>query len=273
MSIFPREPSRSEEPLARDLAAFSLFAGLPVSRLETLAAASARRRFSRGECIFAIGTPATDLYFIERGKIRISLVSSTGRTLTIGILSPGEHFGELFLDSRRREAQAEALTDGQAILVPRGPFDVLLAAEARLGINLSRALSGKYEAALRQLDLLSFSSAAERIGRLLAALARDHGVGDGPKVEIDLDLTHQDIAAMLGVSRESVTIVLNRLKARGAVAYRGDHLLVDRDHLLSAVLRPRGGRAGAAEPEPEREEEAEPEAEPPQTESQLTPRG
>lgn len=254
MSTFPREPSRSEEPTARELAAFDLFAGLPVSRLESLAAASARRRFSRGECIFAIGMPATDLYLIERGKIRISLVSSTGRTLTIGILSPGEQFGELFLDSRRREAQAEALTDGQAILVPRGPFEVLLGAEARLGINLGRALARKHEAALRQLDLLSFSSAAERIGRLLASLARNHGVGEGPAVEIDLDLTHQDIAAMLGVSRESVTIVLNRLKSRGAVAYRGDHLVVHRDRLLSAVLRPRGQGRGA---EPEREESAE----------------
>lgn len=252
-STFPREPSRSEEPTARDLAAFDLFAGLAVSRLETLAAASTRRRFSRGECIFAIGMPATDLYLIERGKIRISLVSSTGRTLTIGILSPGEQFGELFPESRRREAQAEALTDGQAILIPRGPFDVLLGAEARLGINLARAISRKHEAALRQLDLLSFSSAAERIGRLLASLARNHGLGDGPAVEIDLDLTHQDIAAMLGVSRESVTIVLNRLKSRGAVSYRGDHLVVDRDRLLSAVLRPRGPARGEAD----RDEEAE----------------
>ncbi len=257
MGEFPREVSRSEEPLARDLAAFSLFTGLPVSRLETLAATSTRRRFSRGECIFAIGMPAIDLYFIERGKIRLSLVSSTGRTLTIAIRTPGEHFDDLFLDNRRREAQAEALTEGQAILVPREPFEVLLAAEPRLGINLCRALSLKFEAALRQLDLLSFSSAAERIGRLLASLARDHGVGEGPRVEIDLDLTHQDIAAMLGVSRESVTIVLNRLKSRGAVAYHGDHLVVDRDHLLSAVLRPRGAgrtadpeRDGAADGKP-----------------------
>jgi CRP-like cAMP-binding protein len=269
MATFPREPSRSEEPLARELAAFPVFAGLPVSRLETLAAASSRRRFSRGECIFAIGMPATDLYFIERGKIRVSLVSSTGRTLTIGILSPGEQFGDLFLESRRREAQAEALTDGQAILVPRGPFEVLLGAEPRLGINLARGLSRKLEGALRQLDLLSFSSAAERIGRLLVSLARDHGVGDGPRVEIDLDLTHQDIAAMLGVSRESVTIVLNRLKARGAVAYRGDHLLVDRDHLLSAVLRPRSPSRGQ-EAEPEREDEAET---PPRARAQGGPRG
>lgn len=245
MHVFPREPSRSEEPLARDLAAFGLFAGLPVSRLETLAAASVRRRFSRGECIFAIGMPTTDIYLLERGKVRLSLVSSTGRTLTIGIRSPGEHFGDLFLDNRRREAQAEALTDGQVIAVPREPFEVLLAAEPRLGINFSRALSVKLEAALRQLDLLAFSSAAERIGRLLAALAREHGIGEGPKVEIDLDLTHQDIAAMLGVSRESVTIVLNRLKSSGAVAYREEHLVVDRDRLLSAVLRPRGaGRPG-----------------------------
>jgi CRP-like cAMP-binding protein len=256
MTQFPRQSSQSEEPLARDLAAFGLFAGLPVSRLETLAAASTRRRFSRGECIFAIGMPATDLYFIERGKIRLSLVSSTGRTLTIAIRTPGEHFGDRLLDNRRREVQTEALTDGQAILVPRGPFEVLLAAEPRLGINLARALSLKLEAALRQLDLLSFSSAAERIGRLLASLARDHGVGEGPRVEIDLDLTHQDIAAMLGVSRESVTIVLNRLKTKGAVAYHGDHLVVDRDHLLSAVLRPRGaGRtAGAAREEAEDED-------------------
>ncbi len=247
MQLFPREPSRSEEPLARDLAAFSLFAGLPVSRLEALAAASTRRRFSRGECIFAIGMPASDLYLLERGKVRLSLVSSTGRTLTIGIRSPGEHFGDLFLDTRRREAQAEALTDGQVIAVPREPFEVLLAAEPRLGINFARALSAKLEAALRQLDLLAFSSAAERIGRLLASLAREHGIGEGPKVEIDLDLTHQDIAAMLGVSRESVTIVLNRLKSSGAVAYKGDHLLVDRDRLLSAVLRPRGGSRGVDE--------------------------
>lgn len=248
MKLFPRQTNRSDEPLARDLAAFDLFAGLPVSRLETLAAASARRRFSRGECIFAIGMPATDIYFIERGKIRLSLVSSTGRTLTIGIRTPGEHFGDLFLDSRRREAQAEALTEGQALLVPRGPFEVLLAAEPRLGINMAKALSIKLEAVLRQLDLLSFSSAAERIGRLLASLARDHGIGEGPEVEIDLNLTHQDIAAMLGVSRESVTIVLNRLKSKGAVAYRGDHLVVDRDRLLSAVLRSRGpGRAAEAE--------------------------
>ncbi|HWP34078.1 MAG TPA: Crp/Fnr family transcriptional regulator [Thermodesulfobacteriota bacterium] len=253
MHTFPREPSRSEEPLARDLAAFELFAGLPLSRLETLAAASSRRRFSRGECIYAIGAPAAELYFIERGKVRLSLVSSTGRTLTIGICSPGQHFGELFLSNRRRDEQAEALTDGQAIVVPRAPLEVLLAAEARLGINLAQALSAKLDGALRQLDLLSFSSASERIGRLLATLAREHGIGEGAVVEIDLDLTHQDIAAMLGVSRESVTIVLNRLKAAGAVAYRGDHLVVDRDHLMAAVLRPRGARAGDGRPGDNRE--------------------
>jgi CRP/FNR family cyclic AMP-dependent transcriptional regulator len=192
----------------------SLFAEVPVGDLEELTAGLRRRRYARGQVIFTQGDPGANLCIVEEGRVRIVVSSDDGKELTLRVLGPGEFFGELaLLDGEPRSADAVAQEPCQLLLLQRDDFLRFVESRPRVAIALLSALSRKLRFTTRQAQDVAFLDVPARVARTLLHLA-DTGEPDGQRT---CRLTQAELAATIGVTRESVNRWLGYFAARGLI--------------------------------------------------------
>ena len=184
--------------------------------------------------VFLQGQPADALYYIRRGKAKISVISQQGKEAIVAILSAGEFFGEGCLSGQKvRMASAVAITDCTFDKIEKSLMERLLhenheISELFVKHLLSRNI--RYEADL--VDQL-FNSSEKRLARILLLLSH---IGKDSKAEIVFPRVNQDtLAQMVGTTRSRVSHFMNKFREHGFVDYSDDNLTVH-SSLLSVVL-------------------------------------
>jgi CRP/FNR family cyclic AMP-dependent transcriptional regulator len=189
--------------------------------------------FRRKQTIFAQGDSADAVFYVQKGKARLSVVSKTGKEATIGILSEGEFFGEGCLTGQAiRMCSAVAMSDCTVTRIDRKS---MMAA-----IHRERAFSDMFVAYLLtrniryEEDLVDqlFNSSEKRLARVLLLLAR-FGKDGKPEVAIP-KISQETLAAMVGTTRGRVNFFMNKFKKLGFVRYNGE--LEVHSSLLNVVL-------------------------------------
>jgi len=214
----------------RLLAQVPLFAELPPDRLRELAQMCRRRTYQRGETIFHKGDPGTGLYVLTDGQVKILLPSEIGEEALLAVLEPGDFFGELALfDGQPRSATVVAVTRAETLLLPRDDFLGFVTRNAEVAIALFGVLSRRLRATDELIEDAVFLDVPGRLAKRLLDLAARHGRQTEQGIEIDLKLTQQDLAAMVGATRESVNKHLGWMR---------DHGLIQLDRQRIVVLRP-----------------------------------
>jgi CRP/FNR family transcriptional regulator len=182
----------------------------------------ADRAYSPGDAIYSEGEYGDALYILTKGVVKLFRPYSGTKEATLRLLKPWDIFGHLaFAGEARQRAYAEAVTECRVTKVPK--------------IFIERAVRREPKAALKMMTLLELRlvqyeelvkcllprETEARLANLLPILARKFGQrgseGDGAGVTLDLRLTHQDLAAMVASTRESVTKVLNDMRGRGVI--------------------------------------------------------
>lgn len=215
------------------LARVPLFGGLSSEELQLVASAAVRRRQSRGSVIFFEREPGDALYIIEEGQVRIYRVAEDGREKTLALLSEGDFFGEMALiDDEPRSAIAEATEPTVLLAIHKRDVHNLIHANPSIALSMIKGLSRRLRETNRQLMDAVFLDVRGRLLRLLLELDGRYGKPhDGGRL-IDIRLTHQELANMVGTSRESVTRVLTELQDVGALGYAQRHMMwIDRQSL------------------------------------------
>lgn len=215
------------------LARVPLFGGLSSEELQLVASAAVRRRQSRGSVIFFEREPGDALYIIEEGQVRIYRVAEDGREKTLALLSEGDFFGEMALiDDEPRSAIAEATEPTVLLAIHKRDVHNLIHANPSIALSMIKGLSCRLRETNRQLMDAVFLDVRGRLLRLLLELDGRYGKPhDGGRL-IDIRLTHQELANMVGTSRESVTRVLTELQDVGALGYAQRHMMwIDRQSL------------------------------------------
>ncbi|MCA9869188.1 MAG: Crp/Fnr family transcriptional regulator [Anaerolineae bacterium] len=203
-----------------------IFESLNDSELEALAASLKQRVFARGVVIFHKGSPGNSLYLIERGKVRIFILSDSGQEITINVHGPDECFGELaLLDGLPRSASAVSLDRTTSYVLQREDFLATLESHPGMARAILALLSSRVRHATAYAESLAFLDVKSRIASTLLALADRHGV-ERQGVEIDLRLTQSDLASYVAASRESVNKALGGLRDQGLVAIDGHTVTV-----------------------------------------------
>lgn len=212
-----------------------LFSTLGDQALAGLAHQLRRRTFRRGTMIFHKDQAGDALYIVESGRIRIFLPAARGEELTLNIAGPGDVFGELaLLDGRSRSASAETLEDTVTFTISRDEFQRYLVATPQLAAALVEQLSNLLRHLTEYAESLAFLDVRARVARTLLEMAERYGVKkDG--IEIDLNLTQTDLAAMVGATRERVNRALAAFRTQGLVELRGKKIVL----LDAARLRQR----------------------------------
>jgi len=162
---------------------------------------------------------------IREGRVKVTKLSGDGREKILELMGSGDFFGEMsLLDNAERSASVKTLTETRILALSRNDF----LCELRRNPDLAMAVIQELTRRVRQMDeqasSLSFQRVRERTKGLLLRLAREESTHDGWR--ITPSLTHQQIADMIGTSRETVTRVLKVLKEQGWLAQEGKHYLV-----------------------------------------------
>lgn len=225
-------PSMDErQRLLKDL---PLLERLSRENLRALAARGRLRLYTPDAVVFREGDMGDCLHIVVEGRIRLTVVSAEGKEALLAVLGPGESVGELsLLDGRPRSAWASADGGAKTLVVSRDDFLQWLSATPGAAFALLQTLSLR----LRQTDValadFAFLDLRQRLAKRLVGMA-DASLGVATPRENAVAVTQRDLAAMMGVSRESVNKELNRFARSGWLRLeRGRVTLLDRAALLS----------------------------------------
>jgi CRP-like cAMP-binding protein len=215
------------------LEAVPLLRSLAAPELHALAAELHSASFRPGTVIFDHGDPGSTLYIISTGQVKISVDTAEGREVTLAILEAGEFFGELsLLDDLPRSATATALTQTEVVLLSRARFLATVKSHPPIAREVLATLGRRLRHADTLIEDIVQKDAPTRVARQLLALAAEHGMPTGEGVEVRIPLTQQELAAMAGVTRETMNKVLRAYLVKGWISYEGRRLTVRRRDLL-----------------------------------------
>ena len=191
--------------------------------------------FTRKQPIFAQGDPADAVFYIQRGTVRLNVVSRTGKEATIGILNEGDFFGESCLAGQPlRLCSANAMTDCSVMRIEKQIMAEALHREPEFAVMfmaylLTRNL--RYEADL--VDQL-FNSSEKRLARVLLLLA--HFGKEGERATVIPMLSQETLASMVGTTRSRIGFFLKKFRALGFVTYDGRNRLQVQSSLVKLIL-------------------------------------
>jgi CRP/FNR family cyclic AMP-dependent transcriptional regulator len=215
-----------------------MFCNLDAGALTEFDSVGVHSEVAAGTTIFYEETPVSSVYVVCLGRVKLSATSQQGKALILKIALPGDVLGlSAAVSGSRYEVTAEAIEPTRLKSVPRDEFLAFLRRHGEASMHATHALSEEYRTAFFDVRRLALSaSAASRLASLLLEWGRAAAYG---KVEMrfTMALTHEDLASMIGTSRETVTRILGRFKRDKLIQMRGATILIlapDKLALLAA---------------------------------------
>ena len=212
-----RQSAPLVDPIA--LGANPFFSGLLQDELEKVAPLISVNTFERGQLIIHYGEPAEELFFVQKGLVRVYRLNESGTQVVLALLNQGDFFGEmgLFTDSVRT-AWIEAVTKVKAYRMHKNDFRNLLLTSPGLCWRMLSVLSQRLAKMDEQMESFVCLSVEERLLGALFSLAKELGQNDGDGWMLPSYLTHELLAELIGTSRETVTRALGRLEKKGQLS-------------------------------------------------------
>ena len=221
-----------------DLDRVRLLAPLDGRERTALAGRCSWRRYRAGEMVLSREAIDRDVLFLIEGRLKVVNYAASGREIAYAVLEPGAHVGELAaLDGQPRSASVEALDPCLVASLPPGPFHDLLHAHPEIAVGMLKNLARIIRQSDERIAELSVLTAMQRIYRELHRLARSTGNG---AVAIAPMPTQEEIAALVGTTRETVARALGQLAKAGTVRRRGRELLILKPELLESLAQLEG---------------------------------
>ena len=184
----------------------SLFANLPQKSLDELEQLSVLRRYPKNTILFIEGDDSTHLYIVKKGKVSASVAGDDGREVILNYMGEGDYFGELaLLDGQPRSATVRTVTACEVVAIARSSFQELLKTNPEFVTQVVAELTKRVRDLTDSVKDLALLDVYGRVSNVLEKLSDENGRIDQPKV------THQDIANMVGSSREMVSRIMKQL--------------------------------------------------------------
>lgn len=218
----------------------SLFQQLTPEQLAPLEARCRSRQFARGMPIYLPADYADGVLLMTTGRAKICSYTDDGKQAILAFIEPGEIFGELaLLGSQEREEYAEAIEKSTVILLPSDVMQELLESNPQVSLGVTKLLGLRRQRIERRLKYLLFRSNRERLVSLLLELAEQYGQETEAGIQLRIKLSHQDLASVIGSTRETVTVLLGELQGEGLIATGRRKLIITKlDDLAASIQRP-----------------------------------
>lgn len=200
------------------LSQISLFESLTMDELMEIERMTPMTRIKKGELIQSPDTFREGLYMLKEGKLKLYKINQEGKQFIVSILGSGNVFGEIDSFSLgTRDTFIETMDDTILCSLGKEEFEKFLIDRPQLTVRIMKELSGLLKERDAMLSQLALSNVRDRILHLLKTLAEKFGIPEDAYHKIDMPLSHQEIANMIGSTRETVTMVLNDLSKDGVI--------------------------------------------------------
>ena len=207
------------------LRAIPLFREASESDLDGLALHLIERSYPKDSIIVEEGLPGDYMYVIRYGRVKVTKASDDGREKIMNLFDAGDFFGEMsLLDNEPRSASVSTLEPSLLLALSRRDFVELLRRSPDLALSVIQELTRRLRDTGEQASSMSFQKVQERTRGLFERIARCEP--DSDQVRVTPTLTHQQIADMIGTSRETVTRAVKQLKEDGWLQQRGKRYVI-----------------------------------------------
>ena len=210
------------------LRADRLFCDMPPATLQNFEGIKFSTAYPQGAVLFVEGQMPRGIFVICKGSVKLSINSPGGRTMIVKLAEPGEVLGlSATISGKPYEVTAETIDPCQINFVKREDFLRFLKEDVEACFKVAEQLGEKYHNACKEVRSLGLShSAAEKLASLLLEWSSKNGAAGKPEGRLTLRLTHEEIAQMIGTSRETVTRLFADLKKRQILQSKGSTLVI-----------------------------------------------
>jgi CRP-like cAMP-binding protein len=209
-----------------------MFSVLTEAQAWSLSQSIVKKRYKRGETIVEQGGRSNALFIILAGRARVLSVDARGREVILALLHPGDHVGEMSLiDGQPHSASVVAEVQTDVLMLGRVAFLQSLPENSSMSFSIMRGLVQRLRRADSKIESLALMDVYGRVARALLEMSDI----DGDQRLIRSKVSRQDLAKMVGASREMVSRVMKDFEQRGFVAEREDGCVLLREHLSSLL--------------------------------------
>src|SRR5215469_10624056 len=214
-----------------------LFCNLSNGAVKRLAGITSSAAYPKGATLFVEGQPARGLFVLCSGRVKLSTCSADGTTLILRISEPGEVLGlPATVTGTCYELTADVIEAGQANFIARTDFLSFLKDSGEAALRVDQQLGETYHSEIAEILAISLShSSLEKLARLLLEWASNYPEEKG-QVRIELTLTHEEMAQMIGSSRETVTRRLTDFRKKQLLEVTGSTLVIKNKAALESIV-------------------------------------
>ncbi len=214
-----------------------LFCNLSRPALQALEKIKSTASYPKGAVLFMQGQQPRGIFVLCHGRAKLSSSASEGKTIILRIANPGEVLGlSSTISGKPFEVTAETLEPAQANFIPRKKFLEFLREHGEAALRVAQQLSQNYHSACQEIRTLGLStSASEKLARLLLDWSAQGWIHSG-EFRVNVTLTHEEIAQLIGTSRETVTRAFAELKKRELIRVKGSMLTIRDKAALEALV-------------------------------------
>ena len=230
-----KKPKVTTEKIAI-LRKIPFFKGVSDSDLKEISHKFFENEFKKGEYLFWEGDPSSWLHVVKQGKVKITKHSFAGKEMVLEIVSPGEICGGSVIFSQTQVASAQAIEPVSTYSLSKKDFLLLLERYHKLAVQIIMYLGEKLMKAHEMMISLVSSKVDRRIAALLIGLSEKHGSLVPQGIRINLRLTRQDIADIVGTTVETAIRVMSRFRKHGMLIMDSKHIVITDKEKLSKIL-------------------------------------
>lgn len=203
-----------------------LFSTLTDEELDSIAKLLVVKRFKKNDVILHEEDTSKFMYIILSGKVKVIQITEDAKEILLAIHQAGEFFGEMsFIDGKTSPATIVAADDCVINIISRDEFYSSIITNKRILYNLLLILCSRLRESWDKIQLLNLKNASERLKILFYMLSNKYGEITSKGITLNIKLTHQEIAEMSGMARETVTRVLDKWNKEGEISFLGNKLI------------------------------------------------
>lgn len=191
--------------------------------------------YKKGETILRSGEPLSSIFYLKKGYCRVYSISKTGEELTLIIFRPGDFFPTMSILLRPLNTYyIEAMTQCELLRISREKFLVFIKNNPEVHLELTKRILVRFGGVLQRMEHLVFGNAGAKIASMILICADRFGIEKDHEIDVQVPLTHADIASLVGLTRETTSIEIKKLENLKLIGYRGRHLVVTNKRGLKA---------------------------------------
>jgi len=212
---------------------FNIFKNLDADSMEELNRITSMQNISKNQPIYFPKEPSNSIFFLKKGRVKLTRMSSDGKEMILGLVNKGEVFGEMaFLDEEERKDFATTLDECLICTINKDDFKQFVKSNPELNLRLTKLIGLKMRKYTERIEELVFKDAEQRVVSFLLSFANENGKQIGDEIFVKPFLKHQDIAELTACSRQTVNSVLTDLREKKIINFDRKKLIVhDKEEL------------------------------------------